>query len=297
MRIGIVVVVAIIVAVTAFWWAGGPYWVASWALAQQRDLQTALAHAINALRDSHPGALCALLAVCFGYGFFHAVGPGHGKMLIASYGVAGRVPLLRLLAVALASSLGQAVSAIVIVYGALALFGWGRQELTDFGDLTLARFSAVMLGLIGLWLVWRGVKHLRRVMRRPDHHHDHHHDHDHHHAHLPDAETLSRLVSPREILAMIGAIAVRPCTGALLLLLLTWRFGLVMAGILGTVAMALGTASVVLAVALFAGGAGRSVLLAFDGKVARVAVPVVELLAGAAMLGAAAIAYQAIRPF
>jgi ABC-type nickel/cobalt efflux system permease component RcnA len=230
-----------------------------WAAEGQRAAQSGMAQGLRALRANEPGALMTLMGVCFGYGFFHAVGPGHGKILIAGYGVAERVALTRLSVLAVLSSLAQAGMAIVVVYTGVWLLGLGREEMVDAAEDWFAPFSYAAICAIGAWLALRGAVRLWSNWRMAEHHH---HDHDHHHdsgedgvcgtcghAHAPTPEQAKNVHSLRDALVLIGAIAIRPCTGALFLLILSVSMGIELAGILGTFAMGLGTASVTLAAA------------------------------------------------
>lgn len=228
------------------WGYGGADRVTLWAAEGQRGAQTALAQSLRALRAGDPGALSALLGLCFAYGVFHAAGPGHGKVLIGGYGVGRRVGLLRLSGLAVASSLAQAAGAVALVYAGVLVLGWTRTQMEDLTERLLAPLSYGAIGLIGLWLVWRGVRRLWPVAH---HSHDHACGHGCTHSHGVTPEEAAQVHSLRDALLLIGAVALRPCTGALFLLIITWRMGLVAQGIAGAFAIGLGTASVTLLVA------------------------------------------------
>lgn len=269
-------------AVVLAWITGGMDQLTRWAAEGQEDVQRAMAGSLRALKAGQPGALAGLLGLCFAYGFFHAVGPGHGKILIGGYGLGRRVPVLRLSILAVLSSLAQAATAIILVYAGVMLFDWTRGQMTDTADKTLAQASYAAIGAIGLWLLWRGA---RRLFATPPHTHDHHGDEtcpSCGHAHGPSVEQAAEVRSLRDGALLIAGIAIRPCTGALFLLILTWRLGLEAAGIAGTIAMALGTATVTVAVAIAATTLREGAFAGLaDNGAARRLVPILELTAGA----------------
>ena len=279
------------------WLLGGFGPLQVWVLEQQRQVQNALAGAVRAIKGGQPGAVLGLLSVCFAYGFLHAAGPGHGKLVIGGYGMARRVPFVRLAGVALASSLAQAAVAVGLVYAVVALLGLGRSQAEGLAEEVMAPLGTLMVAGVGLWLVWRGVAGLRAqgAQSSGSHHHHHHAHADHHdhaphshgavcdtcgHAHGPTVEEVQHLTGWRDTLALVAGIAMRPCSGALFLLILTWQLGIASAGIVGTFAMGLGTAMVTIGVAAMAVWAREGALASLPGQGAARFLPWFEIIAG-----------------
>jgi nickel/cobalt exporter len=100
-----------------------------------------------------------------------------------------------------------------------------------------------------------------------DHHHDHgagHAQHHHHHdedasawghAHAPEPEELAGPGGWKRGLSAIVAVGLRPCSGAILVLVFALAQGLFWAGVVSTFVMGLGTAITVAAIATIAVGA------------------------------------------
>lgn len=300
---------ALVIGVGGLWALGGVAALESQAVAAQKGFRDALAVALRALRGGESGALWSLVVLAFGYGVLHAAGPGHGKVLIGGYGVARRVALVRLAGLALVSSLAQATVAVAVVYGGLGLLGTTRDAIGAAGDGWMVALGHAMMAGIGGWLVWRGVAGLRRavvgrddVAQGPAHNHGHApshaapgrlghanaHGHEHSdacetcgHRHAPSLTEAQAATGWREMAALVAGIAIRPCTGALMLLVLTWQLGLVWTGIISAYAMGLGTALVTVAVAVLAVTAREGAFAGFPGLArARSALPLVEIAAG-----------------
>jgi nickel/cobalt exporter len=94
-----------------------------------------------------------------------------------------------------------------------------------------------------------------------DHGHaHHHHDHDDHasawgHAHAPEPEELAGPGGWKRGLSAIVAVGLRPCSGAILVLVFALAQGLFWAGVVATFVMGIGTAITVAAIATIAVGA------------------------------------------
>ena len=275
--LGVVLAISLLI----LWLSGGFAALQAWILAGQREIQNALASAVRKIKRAQPGALTALLTVCFSYGFLHAAGPGHGKVVIGGFGLGRRVPLLALSAISLAASLAQAAVAVGFVYTGVALLGWTREQAHGVADDIMAPVGTIAIIGVGVWLMWRGLRGLRRQTHRQTHDHSGH-VHDEHcgHAHGPTVEDLDNLTGWRDVAALIAGIAMRPCSGALFLLILTWQLGIGLAGVAGVFAMGLGTAIVTVSVAGLAVWTREGALASLPGKsIARV-LPWFEVAAG-----------------
>jgi nickel/cobalt exporter len=101
------------------------------------------------------------------------------------------------------------------------------------------------------------------------------------HAHMPDPRELEGPMSWSKALAIAFSVGIRPCTGAILVLIFALSQGLLIAGVFATFAMALGTAITVSALASLAVGS-RELAKRMAGGESRLAGAVAT---GAGLLG------------
>jgi ABC-type nickel/cobalt efflux system permease component RcnA len=254
-----------------------------WLLAKQSEFYRQMSSTIRAAKTDG-SAVWTLLFISFAYGIFHAAGPGHGKAVIASYLVANRETARRGIALSFASALMQSLVAILIVgISAWVLNATARTMCKAEGAIEIASYG--LIALFGLRLVWvKGRTFIRALQSAQPvpaiagvphdhdhgHHHHHdahdHHDHDHAHAHGHDhvhdehcghshGPTPSELAGPggwRRGFGAILTVGIRPCSGAILVLVFALAQGLFWAGIAATLLMGLGTAITVAAIAIIA---------------------------------------------
>jgi len=270
--------------------------IAQWAATEQRGFQNGMADAIRALRMGQIEALLTLFAGAAAYGFFHAAGPGHDKALIGGVGLGTQVSASRLLSLSVASSLAQSLWAIVLVYGGFWILAVSANHMTALAEDFLAPLSYLAIASVGALLVWRGARSLPKSTARDHghhndhhahthHHHDHHADHDHSdcgcQAHWPSPAQVAQLTSLRETVALITSIAIRPCTGAIFLLFISWQMDHHLAGALAVLVMGLGTASFTGLVAVSSVAARTAALASADNfKAAGVAFAGLQILTG-----------------
>jgi ABC-type nickel/cobalt efflux system permease component RcnA len=286
---------------------GGPLGpIFAWIAFHQAHFYRALTGALSSLKQD-PAGLWLLFGLSFAYGVFHAVGPGHGKAVITSYLLASGASARRGIALSFLAAMVQAISAVVIVAIGAIVLRVSAVAMTFATDwIEIVSYGAI--ALFGAWLLWAKI--------RGDHHHHHHHvvapagaghadhaheahdpthDHgldeharEHDHGHEPARVHASgarrRPLITRAWTAVL-AVGIRPCSGAIIILVFALAQGIFAAGVAATFVMALGTGLTVAALATFAVTA-KDVVLRFAGGGS---VMVTRLARGVEIGGAAAV--------
>jgi ABC-type nickel/cobalt efflux system permease component RcnA len=248
--------------------------IVGWLLAKQSEFYREISSTIRAAK-SDGSAVWTLLAISFAYGVFHAAGPGHGKAVISSYLVANEETARRGIALSFASALMQALVAVLIV-GVCAWLLNATAKTMCGAERAIEIASYALIAAFGARLVWtKGGGFFRALqVERPvtamaagtphhhDHHHHGHHDHHHNHGHVHEEHcghshgpTPDQLAGPggwRRGFGAILAVGIRPCSGAILVLVFALAQGLFWAGVAATFVMGLGTAITVATIAVIA---------------------------------------------
>ena len=250
-----------------------------WVVKKQRVFQNQMAEAVIRMRSGDMLAITTLLISTAIYGFVHALGPGHGKYLIGGVGIGTQIKHLHLISIAVISSITQALWAIVLVYSAFFFLGVAADKIEPFSESLLLPLSYGAITLVGCILVFRGIRnvfHLNFGITPPTRCT---------HSHGPNLDQLSNAFSWRERLVLVTSVAIRPCTGAIFLLIITWNLQLQWVGVAAVISMGLGTAALTSIVAISSISARKLVLLESRASgFTKVLLPLLQVIGGALII-------------
>ena len=213
----------------------------------QRAINQELSGLLRLVAENPAKAGWTLLTVSFSYGVLHALGPGHGKIVITTWLATHPSKLKTSLKLTFAASLLQGLVAIALVTVMLVVLQLSSRQL-HLGSFWLEKGSYLLVGGLGVLLCWRAIQRLRVLLRRPSTFRSFVpvHAHNEHcgcgHQHIPNQQQLNAGDDWRAHLMVVVSMGIRPCSGAIMVLLFSKIIGVFSWGVVSVLAMAVGTA-------------------------------------------------------
>nr|WP_279146128.1 nickel/cobalt transporter [Photobacterium carnosum] len=214
----------------------------------QRDINGQLSDLLYDAQQNITAAY-SLAGLSFLYGIFHSLGPGHGKMIVTTYLATNPAKIKASLIMTVVSAFVQAVVAITLVSILLVFFKSSMRQVNDAADQFIS-YSFMAMLLLGVIVIYRSLKQVWQLRTAPLHHHDRGDNCGCGHKHFANADEINQATSLREYIVIIFSIGIRPCTGAILVLLFANMVGLYWLGVISAILMAVGTALTTSAIAL-----------------------------------------------
>lgn len=266
-----------------------------WCLAAQITLHRYLVMYLLQLNNHQYSGGLWLLTGAFFYGVLHAIGPGHGKFIVATYLSTTKESQTAARVIPFIGSLMQGVSAILFVFILAVGFNLASGSLSE-SRWYVEKISAVLIGGFGAYLAWHAAKSIKPrklTIRTLSALHQHgaacgcgHHG--------VGRESQGDWKTRLGVILAIGA---RPCSGAIMILLFSNALGIVTWGIAAVMTMAFGTALSIVGLSLAVRYARNRTATFFAGEAQfGWLVPVLKMAGGIALMLFALVLFLTVIP-
>ncbi|WED21494.1 nickel/cobalt transporter [Vibrio sp. JC009] len=212
----------------------------------QKEINAELSELLYEIKEQSLIAGVYLAGLSFLYGVLHSVGPGHGKIIVTTFLATHPAKIKHGLILTCLSALMQALVAIGLVTFLLLIFGNSMRDVTSKADLFISASFLAMCALGGT-IIWRTSKILYRHKKNARHAAPTCCRHHHHSVSAADINSASNWKSYAGIIISIG---IRPCTGAIMVLMFSHITGIYWVGVVSAILMAVGTAITTSTIAL-----------------------------------------------
>lgn len=214
----------------------------------------------------------SLVGISFLYGLLHALGPGHGKFILAGYLSVHQTQMKTALRLSFYASIAQALVAIGLTSVLVVGLNLSSQYF-KLSQLWLERGAILLIVFLALYWIAQGAKRFMRsqtaalaqnpsqikqpwqikqlsplpqgkLQRAVENQRIFWNEAPCHcgHQHMPTKTQLQQISDWKSRLLVVLSIGMRPCTGAIFILFFSYMLDLYRWGIIATLAMGLGTA-------------------------------------------------------
>jgi nickel/cobalt exporter len=238
----------------------------------QRGLNERLAELSRLVKEErNAGVFFTLLAIAFAYGLVHALGPGHGKIIMVSYAMANPLKAKHGVLLGVGVSVVHTLSAVVLISvlylilrGSYAQYAGGPKKAVLFVSYGLIAFMGAVFTCKAVRRMRRREEKSVKTGKTPG----------------PAEGKIRDLVIPAFMMGLV------PCEGAVLLLVFSLSIDSFWRGLILTAAMSMGMATTIAVIGLIALGAkkGSFKLLSWKGAPVGTAVSILQLLGASVIL-------------
>ena len=226
--------------------------VAAW----QKDFNQLISENLHQIQNNSINAGITLIFASFVYGVLHALGPGHGKFIIASYLSTHESQLKQSTILSLLSSLMQGIVAITATTLIVVVLNLSSRYF-KLSQLWLERSALLLLVFLACYWIWQSLRAYRKKAKlaikslNPLPLHEKSAVKNNRtfqantcscgHQHLPSPTQTAQATNLKSQFLVILTIGMRPCSGAIFVLFLAYMLDLYGWGILAVLAMSFGT--------------------------------------------------------
>ncbi|WP_033916976.1 DUF1007 family protein [Campylobacter sputorum] len=190
--------------------------------------------------------MSAILLFSFIYGFFHAAGPGHGKMLTSAYFTANGGSHIKALNFSLKVGFLHVVGAFLLVFLMFFILSKFSMIYTKNISSITTKISAIMIICIAVYMLYKKLKSLKKQKPKFKWHQKG--------CGCMACKSLQMQPKTYSEWLVAACAALVPCPGTVLVFILAFELGSYFVAIASAVFMALGMSSVIFISAIFGSG-------------------------------------------
>ena len=192
--------------------------------------------------EKNPLTYMALLFFAYLYGLIHALGPGHGKTLVASYFLSNERSYSKALFVSLAIGIVHTFSAFILTLVIYFLVNTFLAQFLNDAVLYTTKISAIIIIFIALYLIYKKYKIYKQIQqeqKKPTYSFSTT-------PHISACGCASCKVDNNSTdMALIVSAGIIPCPGTVTIFIFSLSLGLYYAGFLSAFVMSLGMSTII----------------------------------------------------